>query len=63
MSGSRIDVGPGAPDDIRLPGLPGRTTWARHETRLAARLPPAQRIVPMMVPPAGRAAHSLDVWP
>jgi hypothetical protein len=26
MSGSRIDVGPGAPDDIRLPGLLGRTT-------------------------------------
>ena len=26
MSGSRIDVGPGAPADIRLPGLPGRTT-------------------------------------
>ena len=26
MFGSRIDVGPGAPDDIRLPGLLGRTT-------------------------------------
>jgi hypothetical protein len=26
MSGSRIDVGPGAPADIRLPGLLGRTT-------------------------------------
>ena len=26
MFGSRIDVGPGAPDDVRLPGLLGRTT-------------------------------------
>jgi hypothetical protein len=26
MFGSRIDVGPGTPDDIRLPGLLGRTT-------------------------------------
>ena len=26
MFGSRLDVGPGAPDDIRLPGLLGRTT-------------------------------------
>jgi hypothetical protein len=26
MFGSRIDVGPGAPDEIRLPGLLGRTT-------------------------------------
>ena len=26
MFGSRTGVGPGAPDDIRLPGLLGRTT-------------------------------------
>jgi len=26
MFGSRIDIGPGAPDDIRQSGLLGRTT-------------------------------------
>ena len=33
MFGSRIDVGPGAPNDLRLPGLLGRTTCPRHVTQ------------------------------
>jgi len=47
---------------------PWRTDWAGASRKTMRRWQAGwegmdQRIGPMMVPPAGRAAHSLDVWP